>query len=171
MKRFILAGFVILVGIAIFVPFQERLTIVCLSTEAKTMYVKLPENREFSIEYTHSIHLSEVQEYYKILGKGAEITQYALLYEDTSIGMPSDAEGDEVFSRTKDGKYLISNMDRKFPYIDLQIGQVVANHRIKIGKSEYELSEFFGKGEFVRFQWKRASLFAQWKGVTVNGKR
>ena len=83
MKKFILAGFLILVAIAIFVPFQERLTVVCLSTEAKTMYVKLPEDREFSIQYTHSIHLSEVQEFYKIPGDGAEITQYGLLYEDT----------------------------------------------------------------------------------------
>ncbi len=171
MKKFILAGVFILVATAIFVPFQERLSVVCLSKKAKTMYVKLPMDREFSIEYTHSIHLSEVQEFYKIPGNGSEITQYALLYEDTSIGMPSDAEEDEVFSRTKDGKYLISNMDRSFPYIDLQIGRVVANHRIEIGKSEYELSEFFGKGEFVRFQWKRTSLFAQWKGVTVDGKR
>ncbi|WP_370294391.1 DUF1850 domain-containing protein [Rossellomorea marisflavi] len=169
MKKFIVIGVLLLLTMAIFVPFQERLSVECLSKEGKTLFVKLPEDLTFSIEYTHSIHLSEVQEFYKISGN--EITQHALLYEDTSIGMPSDAVGDEVFSRTEDGKYLISNMERSFPYIDLQIGRVVANHRLEIGKSEYELSEFFGKGEFVRFQWKRASLFAQWKGVTVDGKR
>ena len=86
------------------------------------------------------------------------------------LGCPANAEGNETFEVTEEGKYLISNMDKCFHIIDIRIGQVVANHRLVMDGKEYPLADYFDKGSVVRVQFKRQSLYDQWKGVTVVGK-
>ncbi|WJV31647.1 DUF1850 domain-containing protein [Rossellomorea sp. AcN35-11] len=115
------------------------------------------------------MHLSEVEEFYR--QSTNQIQQTMLLYEDTAIGMPSNAEGNESFEVTKEGKYLLSNMDRIFSFIDIRIGQVVANHRLVVEGEAYPLADYFDKGSVVRMQLKKQSHYDQWKGVTVVGKR
>ncbi|KSU62264.1 hypothetical protein AS034_09040 [[Bacillus] enclensis] len=154
----------------IFLPLQTFLVIEPREYEDKPAYFSISKDQSFSILYTHSIHLSEVEEIYRQTPAN-NIRQTKLLYEDTAIGMPSDAEGREVFSRTKDGRYAISNMDREFPFIDIQIGQVVANHRLVYDGEVYPLKEYFKEGSIVRMHFKKVSLFSQWKGVIVVGKR
>jgi hypothetical protein len=155
----------------VFYPFKSFLVIEPREDSGKSpVYFALDEKDRFSIRYTHSIHLSEVEEFYRQTD-GMDIQQTKLIYEDTAIGMPSDAAGQEEFSRTEDGRYVITNMDRRFPYIDLQIGRVAANHRLIYHDQVFPLKEYFKEGSFVRLQIKNVSLFKQWKGVIVVGKR
>jgi hypothetical protein len=153
----------------IFLPLQTFLVIEPRN-DGKPAYFSSSSNTTFSIRYTHSIHLSEVEEFYRQTSSN-KIQQTKLLYEDTAIGMPSNAEGEEVFERTKDGRYQISNMNKRFRYIDIRIGQVVANHRIVYEDNVYPLKKYFKEGSVVRLQYKKVSLFNQWKGVIVVGKR
>ncbi|NMH69417.1 DUF1850 domain-containing protein [Bacillus sp. RO3] len=167
---FIGSFLIILVFVSIiFIPFQTYLVIEPRSTEGDPVLFRLPEDQTFSVRYTHSIHLSEVEEFYR--QSTNQIQQTMLLYEDTAIGMPSNAEGNESFEVTKEGKYLLSNMDRIFSFIDIRIGQVVANHRLVVEGEAYPLADYFDKGSVVRMQLKKQSLYDQWKGVTVVGKR
>jgi hypothetical protein len=169
-KKYVLGStllFLILLSF-IFLPLQTFLVIEPRN-DGKPAYFSI-SNTTFSIRYTHSIHLSEVEEFYRQTSSN-KIQQTKLLYEDTAIGMPSNAEGEEVFERTKDGRYQISNMNRRFTYIDIRIGQVVANHRIVYEDNVYPLKKYFKKGSVVRVQYKKVSLFSQWKGVIVVGKR
>ncbi|MCA1056699.1 DUF1850 domain-containing protein [Rossellomorea aquimaris] len=152
-----------------FIPLHSFLVIEPLDEDGEPAYIPIGEDETFSIRYTHSIHLSEVEEFYRLTSSD-EIQQTKLLYEDTAIGMPSDAEGEEVFQRTSDGRYLITNMDRRFPFIDIRIGQVVANHRLVFRGETYPLKDYFTKGSIVRLQFKKVSLFSKWKGVVVVGK-
>ncbi|MCA1062094.1 DUF1850 domain-containing protein [Rossellomorea aquimaris] len=167
---FIGSFLIILVFVSIiFIPFQTYLVIEPRSTEGDPVLFRLPEDQTFSVRYTHSIHLSEVEEFYR--QSTNQIQQTMLLYEDTAIGMPSNAEGNESFEVTKEGKYLLSNMDRIFSFIDIRIGQVVANHRLVVEGEAYPLADYFDKGSVVRMQLKKQSHYDQWKGVTVVGKR
>jgi hypothetical protein len=169
-KKYVLGStllFLILLSF-IFLPLQTFLVIEPRN-DGKPAYFSSSDTT-FSIRYTHSIHLSEVEEFYRQTSSN-KIQQTKLLYEDTAIGMPSNAEGEEVFERTKDGRYQISNMNRRFTYIDIRIGQVVANHRIVYEDNVYPLKKYFKEGSVVRVQYKKVSLFSQWKGVIVVGKR
>jgi hypothetical protein len=173
MKKLSFTGVILLIlGLVatLFIPFQTFLVIEPSSTNGDAVLFSLPDDHSFSVRYTHSIHLSEVEEFYQQTSSN-QIKQTALLYEDTAIGMPANAEGHEIFEVTKEGKYLISNMDKMFPYIDIRIGQVVANHRLVVDGKEYPLADYFDKGSVVHVEMKKQSFYDQWKGVTVVGKR
>ncbi|WP_044337652.1 DUF1850 domain-containing protein [Rossellomorea aquimaris] len=172
MKKYSFSGAILIIPvllIIIFIPFQTFIVIEPRNTDGTAALFKLPDDHSFSVRYTHSIHLSEVEEFYR--QSTNQIQQTKLLYEDTAIGMPANAEGDETFKVTKEGKYLISNMNKVFPFIDIRIGQVVANHRLVIDDKAYPLADYFDKGSVVRVQLKKQSLYDQWRGVTVVGKR
>jgi hypothetical protein len=165
-----LSGVALLILLSlIFLPLQSVLVMEPRNGDGIPAYFSINKDKAFSIQYTHSIHLSEVEEIYRKT-TSHDIQQTSLLYEDTAIGMPSNAEGEEIFERTEDGRYLISNMDKRFPYIDIRIGQVVANHRLVYEDKVYPLKNYFREGSIVRVQFKKVSLFNKWKGVIVVGK-
>ncbi|RIW34058.1 DUF1850 domain-containing protein [Bacillus salacetis] len=150
-----------------FVPFKQCVVLESLKHESKDVLIPLRGMEdEFSILYTHSIHLSDVLEVYEA-DADFNIVQTTLIYEDTAIGMPGDAAGEEVFSRTQDGKYKISNMNRVFPYVDISIGQVAANHRFIYNEKVYPLADYFEKGTLIRMSVQNQSLFQFWKGVIL----
>jgi hypothetical protein len=159
---------IILVFSVILTPFQTCLVVEPRNTEGKSAIISLKQFPTFSIRYTHSIHLSEVEEYYKKT-ENNYIQQTKLVYEDTAIGMPSNAEGEGDFIVRDDGKYMIENMKRTFPFIDIRVGQVVANHRFILNNNEYPLSQYFKKGTVIRLEIKKVSLWEKWKGVSVSG--
>ncbi|WP_456272548.1 DUF1850 domain-containing protein [Bacillus sp. AK031] len=156
--------------IFLFVPFKPYIVLESLKGENKTVLAPLNGGKDskFSILYTHSIHLSDVLETYEATEK-MQISQTSLVYEDTAIGMPGDATGDEVFERTEDGKYKISNMNRVFPHIDISVGQVVANHRLINNGHEYRLADYFKKGALIRMSVQKQSLIQIWEGVILDG--
>jgi len=133
-------------------------------SEQLLAYLPLKEEKTFQLKYTHSIHLSDVIETYEATSKNIKLT--TLEYEDFAVGMPSNAEGDEIFKVTN-GKYQITNMKRIFPYIDLRIGQVRANHQLIYLNKTYTLSDYIKPGTWVRISLKRISLWQQLKGVNL----
>jgi hypothetical protein len=172
MKRKTVAA-VLAIGLLLvlpFVPFKECVVLKSLKQDTAARDVLVPltsgKGNEFSILYTHSIHLSDVLEVYKA-DDNREIVQTTLIYEDTAIGMPAGATGDEIFSRTKDGKYKISNMNNVFPHIDISIGQVAANHRFIYNEKVYQLADYFKQGTLIRMSVQKQSLFQFWKGVIL----
>ncbi|EDL65625.1 DUF1850 domain-containing protein [Bacillus sp. SG-1] len=164
---FLAAGTLLLL---LFVPFQRCVVLVSLKTEGDKVLAPLKsgEESEFSILYTHSIHLSDVREVYKA-DEYMNIVQTTLIYEDTAIGMPGGATGEEVFGRTEDGRYKISNMNRTFPFIDISIGRVAANHRFIYNEKVYKLADYFKQGTLIRMSVQKQSLFQLWKGVILDG--
>ncbi|MGE8203527.1 DUF1850 domain-containing protein [Heyndrickxia sp. NPDC080065] len=155
----------LLIIIIFMIPFQR--SIVCQKMHSTEILAYLPiiKNETFQIQYTHSIHLSEVKESYKIL-KNNSIKQIELMYDDTSIGMPSEAEKGEVFVQ-ENGHYYIKNMNRVFPSFNLSTGQVVANHRLIYKSKVYSFKNFIKPGTFITIQVKKLSLFQLLKGVNI----
>lgn len=131
-------------------------------------YVPLKEGEPFSIEYIHSIHLTPVTETYE-LTEGGEIRQSELEYEEFNVGMPSGAEGAESFEE-RDGKYVITNMDRVFQDISLRTGKVRANHTLIIGKDTVPLSAIAEPGSLLIIKGHKLSLKDKLEGVKLFGK-
>jgi hypothetical protein len=153
-----------------FVRQMDVLVIEDLRGELGFAYVILPEAEEytptFQIQYTHSVHLSEVLESY-IITPARQIKQVTLEYEDFAIGMPANAEGDETFTVTDDGRYLISNMNRTFTEINLRIGQVKADHRLIYLGRTYRLATVMEPGTLVQIRVDRRNAVSLMRGAQL----
>ncbi|MGG1401007.1 DUF1850 domain-containing protein [Bacillus salipaludis] len=157
--------FLILITIFAAIPLQESLVFQPLHSTAKIAYIPIKDDSRFKIKYTHSIHLTDVIESYKITSD-YKIQQYELEYQDFAIGMPSNAGEGERFVQ-KNGKYYIKNMKRIFPFFNLRIGQVRANHRVIFDQREYPLSLYIKPGSAVKVEFRKLSIIQRWKGVNI----
>ncbi|MDQ0153971.1 DUF1850 domain-containing protein [Robertmurraya andreesenii] len=148
-----------------FIPIKKALVFEDPKTENVLAYIPLSEEQTFKIKYTHSIHLSDVVESYMSTSDG-QIKQYELMYEDFAIGMPSYASDSEIFEE-KNGKYFLKNMNRVFPYFDLRIARVRANHIVIFQNEEFPLLNYFEKGTRVRIKIENLDLLQLLKGVNI----
>ena len=135
------------------------------SGEEPLVYLPLTEGEEFSLLYTHSIHLSEVQERY-LAEKDGTITLFELIYEDFGIGMPSEAMAGETFTM-EGGKYIMSGMDRNMPFFYLRTGQVKADHTITYGGHARKLSDVIVPGSRVKIGMEKLTKWQFWRGVNL----
>ncbi|MEI5906567.1 DUF1850 domain-containing protein [Bacillus spongiae] len=155
-----------LLFILMFLPF--RLVFIMEDSQGKQFaYSPIHVGERFQIEYTHSIHLSQVEEWYKV-GKNLNIVQTKLTFEDTAIGMPATAGEGETFTLTEDGQYELSNMSREFPSINMRVGQVKANHLLHINDATYPFTSFFDGGTGIKISIKKLSVWQMWKGVKIH---
>jgi hypothetical protein len=156
---------IVIIAIIIFIPKKEALVFQYQNTGKMLAYIPFSKEDHFKIKYTHSIHLSDVVESY-VITKDDEIKQYELMYEDFAIGMPENASEGETFEH-KNGKYYIKNMNRVFPYFDLRIGKVRANHTVIYKEKEYPLSHSIEPGTWVRIKMDKVNLLQQLRGVNI----
>lgn len=165
--KFVVLVPLILTFIAFFlyIPFKQALVFEYQNTGKVLAYIPISEEDTFKIKYTHSIHLSDVVESFKLDNNG-QIHLYELVYEDFAIGMPENASDGEVFEQ-KDGKYYIKNIKQVFPQIDMRIGEVRANHTIIFQDKEYPLTRFIEPGTWVRIKIEKLNVFEQMKGVNL----
>lgn len=164
-RRLFFLPLLLFIALVLFFPYKHSIAFYLEDTDQMLAFFPINESDEFQIVYTHSIHLTDVIESYKMIEN--KFIQTELQYENFAIGMPSSAEGNEVFEK-KDGKYIISNMERHFPFIDLRIGQVRANHRLVYKGEAYVLSDEIGGGKWVRMVPARLNLWQQLKGVNIS---
>ncbi|MDQ0162522.1 DUF1850 domain-containing protein [Bacillus alveayuensis] len=155
-----------IIAFVLFFPFKQVIAFYYEDTNQLLAYLPIQEEKTFQIEYTHSIHLTDVVETYQRLQNELVLTE--LEYENFAIGMPANAEGNESFVK-KDGKYYILNMNRRFSFIDLRIGQVRANHKVIVDGKKYKLANFIKAGTWVRIKPTKLNIWQQLKGVDIDG--
>lgn len=167
----VILGMVVLTVVILCIPVKHAVVIEATGSNSKLLaYFPLSKQVSgFQIHYTHSIHRSEVIEQYQVR-KDGKIRQTDLIYEETAVGMPANAEEGEKF-QIEDGKYHISNMKREFDAIDLSIGQVRAHHRLIVKDKVTPFVSFAGSGTTVRIRERKLALLDLWKGVNVIGGR
>lgn len=167
-KVYLMLSMVILligIGFILFYPYRYVLYLQEPGTEDIIAYLPVKESSHFQLTYTHSVHLSDVYEEYRMVN--GYIYPVQLIYEDTAIGMPSDAGKGETFTM-KNGKYYISNLQGRHQSIALSIGKVRANHAIIHKEIRYALKDYRGSGTFVEIA---AEYLPNWKllrGVKMN---
>lgn len=159
--------FLILISITvmILIPIRQALVFEYQDSGEILAYIPFSKEKKFKIKYTHSIHLSDVIESYKVTDDG-HIQQYELMYEDFAIGMPENASGEEIFEQV-DGKYYIKNMKRDFPYFDLRIGQVRAKHTVIYQDEDYPLGNYIEPGTWIRIKIEKLNVLQLLKGVDI----
>ncbi|WP_043932908.1 DUF1850 domain-containing protein [Bacillus sp. EB01] len=102
----------------------------------------------FTIRFTHSVERTEVDEVIRI-GDGNLVID-STIYESFGAGLPFDIEEGQIM-KTEDGKVTIENINREIPFMDLFIGQVIANHTLIIEGEEIPLKTLSEPGTSVRF--------------------
>jgi hypothetical protein len=161
-----LSIFIMVIIFLVFIPQHQAIVFQSSHTkEGDLAYIQVKDENTFQIKYTHSIHLSDVVESYKITSS-QKLQQYELMYEDFAIGMPSNAEEGETFEQLN-GSYYIKNMKRIFPFFHLRIGQVIANHTVIYNNKEYPLSRTIAPGTSVKVEIRKLNNFELWKGVNI----
>ena len=167
-KNKIIIGIVLILSIMIIllVPYRWSFVFFEQRTTNPVAYLPLNDEKTFHIRYTHSIHLSDVFETYKITDDH-QIQISSLEYEDFAIGMPSGAEKGEKFSQL-DGKYYITNMSKVFPSIDILVGDIDKDLAFKYNKNEINLKDYLVRGETYTFQVARLSLLDQLRGAKIH---
>jgi hypothetical protein len=92
----------------------------------------LPEGK-FIHHYTHSIHLSAVDEYFRV--EDGQLRLYELRYDTNSVGMPSDTE---LGFRIEDKRFVLA-MDRRFGKIPIRVADL-PGHGVIIGGTFHPFS-------------------------------
>ena len=147
-----------------FIPYEKHFVFIDSETNEVTARVPVVEER-FKIRYTHSIHLSDVIESYR-LDEDGQLVMTELEYEDFNIGMPSNAGEGERFVE-KDGKYFIQDMKRKLPEFRLLVGDVDAELAFLIAGKELDLKKSLERGKIYTFRAQRLSIYQQLEGVNI----
>lgn len=166
-RKIMILLFLIFISITVMllIPIRQALVFEYQDSGKILAHIPFTKDKKFKIKYTHSIHLSDVVESYQVT-KNGHIQQYELMYEDFAIGMPENASDGEIFEQ-KDGKYYLKNMNRDFPFFDLRIGQVRANHTVIYQDRDYPLVDYIEPGTWVRVKIKNLNVLQQLKGVNI----
>jgi hypothetical protein len=104
-----------------------------ISDQNGRFLARLPlSDGRFIHHYRHTIHLSPVDEYFRI--ERGTLRLYELRYDTTSVGMPSDSElGFRI-----EGNRFVLKMDRTFKSIPLRVS-VEPEHALIAGGIYYPL--------------------------------
>ena len=165
-RRLLLAllALIFICSVYTLIPLNHYYVFIDNETDHTAAYVPLVD-KVFQIKYTHSIHLSEVVETYRVL-EDHTLMMTELEYEDFNIGMPSNAGEGEIFVE-KDGKYFIKNMTTVLPEFRMLIGDVDAGLSFIVDNKEIDLKKTLERGSSYTFRVQRLSFFQQLKGVNL----
>ncbi|CEG22284.1 hypothetical protein BN1080_01208 [Planococcus massiliensis] len=156
---------ILILSALVFIPMEKNLVFIDNREAALSAFIKV-EGDAFQINYTHSIHLSDVLESYE-LSPDDNLRMVELEYEDFNIGMPSNAGEGETFVE-KDGKYLITNMNKEVSDFRLFVGDIDADLFLLANGQEYDLKKTLDRGKSYTVKVQRLSLFEQLEGVNLN---
>lgn len=150
----------------IFYPNHYVLTLKKLHSDQLISYIPVDEKDSFEIRYTHSVHLSQVREIFRI--EQGNMKPVKLIYEDTAIGMPSNAQDGDTF-RVEDGKYIIEKSEdtKAFPSFNLSVGQMRAEHKIIYKDKSYLLKKYVGAGTNIQIDLEHLNRWQLWGGVDM----
>lgn len=166
-----LIGFflIILLVVLCFVPIFPAFTFSETRTEHPNIhFVELEEKDSFQIIFTHTIHLSDVIESYRVL-ESNDIQMVSMQYSDVAIGMPGYAEEGQTLSY-ENGIYTLKYDEAVLNHFILHIGDVDKKLDFHYNEKNFNLKEELERGKSYVFEVKKISLFAKVKGVKLNGR-
>ncbi|WP_019121515.1 DUF1850 domain-containing protein [Brevibacillus massiliensis] len=142
-------------------PFRTELVIRDTKTNRLLWQTPVKEGSTFGIRWTHSIHRTPVEEFYRI--HHTDIVLYRMSFEDYGIGMNSElAPGEQLIEQ--DGKFFVEHMNHSFSALPIFIGQVRANHTLLFEGHEIPFRTLDKPGSSVTVKVENHSLLAQMGG-------
>lgn len=130
-------------------PTQAKLVIKDYQTNQTYLTIPLGEDKEFSIDFIHSVNKSNVKEKYKI--ENNEIVCHTLVYSAFGAGMPDDLSPDLSLSYDSEGNMVISGYNIRFSSLSPLILAISIpyDHILTVNGEEYSLGTLIGHGETV----------------------
>ncbi len=163
---FVIALCCICFGIIIFLPLQKVFAFTETRIDSpKVHYIPFAADDAFRIRYTHSIHKSDVLEYYQCVEE-KRIQMLGMEYEDLAIGMPGYAEENQTLTQ-RDGKYFLQFDNEVIDNFTIFIGDLDLDLVFVYKNDEYDLKKDLQRGKSYLFEVKRLSLYERWKGVRL----
>lgn len=151
-----------------YLPVKQAFLFTEMNTKNNSLfYISLKEQKGFQIRYVHSIHLTDVIEFYEVTPNN-KIRMLSMTYESLSIGLPGEAGEGETLDLT-DGVYTLTYADRVVDSFRMRIGQVDADLAFRYGGNEIDLKEDLEKGESYEFEVVKLTLYQLMKGVDLHG--
>lgn len=129
-------------------------------------YLKMKNDKDFSIVFTHTIHLTDVVENYRALSDG-NIQLVSMQYSDVAIGMPAYAEEGQTLIY-EDGLYTLMYNNEKLREFNLYIGAVDYELQLQYEAQRYNLKEQLQKGHSYTFSIERISILEYLKGEKID---
>jgi len=151
-------GLFIIASYWMFIPTQLIFTITDESSGATVFYQPVVEGERFKIQFIHSVHLTPVEEYYRIAADPAIVLE-RVVYETYGVGNPSGPVDGERYGR-QDGKLVIDRMNRRMKVIHQRIGQVRANHILEMSGRSVPFTTWSQPGSRVKLEVKEVSCIA-----------
>lgn len=122
----------------------------CDKKNNKTVSFNVKENDIFIIKYRHSVALTPVIEFYKIIN--GKIVLYEFHFYDQCAGLPTEPCGDEKLI-LEDGVFKLQNINRNFEKIYYGVYKN-GEFKLIINNKIIDLSEKFGNS-FINIEIRR----------------
>ena len=150
-----------------FIPFERSMTFTETKTEQpEQFFLPLKNEDTFQLVFTHSIHLTDVIESYKVLPTN-DFQLLSMEYSDVAIGMPSYAEEGQTL-HYEDGVYTLKYKDAKLKEFTLHIGDVDYKLNLQHKGRIIPLKELLIPGKSYLVKLKSLSLYDKMKGVELD---
>ncbi|WP_438296302.1 DUF1850 domain-containing protein [Sporosarcina sp. FA15] len=162
--------FICSVAILFFIPIKPAFTFTEHRVENPDVYyVPLKNTNSFQIRYVHSIHLTDVIEFYEVTAD-RKIRLLSMQYEDLAIGLPGYAEEGEILT-VQDGVYTLTYDDNVIDSFVMLVGDVDAELAFRYLRNELNLKKQLIRGKSYTFRVVNLSFYQMLKGVHMNGKK
>jgi len=147
--------FLIIISLIIFMIFTYPLNLLVVSDYRSGEILKtwILKEDKFKVSYTHSVELTEVEEYYEI-NEGYIILKETI-FRSYGAGLPATTKYD--FEKTNDG-FRIYNIKEKFKELIYRTGAVRADHRLFLNNEEYKFLDFSSPMQAVKFSSRKISF-------------
>ena len=167
MKKWLVIILALSVSTLFFIPFERCLTFTETKTEqTEQFFLPLKNEDTFQLVFTHSIHLTDVIESYKVLPTN-DFQLLSMEYSDVAIGMPSYAEEGQTL-HYENGVYTLKYKDAKLKEFTLHIGDVDYRLDLQHKGRVIPLKEHLIRGKSYLIKVKRLSLYDKMKGVELD---
>ncbi len=129
--------------------YKDTLVIYDYDNGRECLKIDLKGEKEFSIDFIHSVNKSNVKEIYKI--EGNEIVCHTLVYSAFGAGMPDVIEPPLSMEYDNDGNMVITGYNIRFDNDNpLTIAiSIPYDHTITVGDKTYSLGDLIGHGKTV----------------------
>lgn len=129
-------------------------TLVLSDEDSGQVYLELPmkDGDEFSVAYTHSVHLTPVIETYEV--RDTEIYVVAAKFYTFGAGMQTDYPEGVTYTYDDDGAISLTGYNTMCKDLIYCVSKLY-DHTLTYNGQEYSLGNICGKGSLVRFEIKR----------------
>lgn len=158
-----------LLFLLLLVLFLVRLPFLVLSDQdnKSVLYLPLIGQQAFSLYYVHSVHRTPVWENF-LPGPGDQLVLTSTVYESLGVGLPFlPGEGKLTI---ENGRFVLSDLDRRFPEVSLRVTPVAKQALIYRGR-QYEFNSYFKPGSLICLRINRSSPGAVlWQRFVYRGE-